>query len=63
MIVIPLILWYLIGFASFIYWWTRDFPFTVVEMPVAILAGLGGPFAFIVGYFIHRDDRLWRAKK
>jgi hypothetical protein len=52
---IVLILWYVSGIASFVFWWTRsenlaDYLFVFF---VAFFAGFTGPFAWVTGYCIH----------
>ena len=58
---IVLLLWYLSGVASFIYWWTKDFDFELRYIPVAMLSGLIGPLAFVLGAFFHGDG-VWPSK-
>lgn len=50
------IFWYIIGLVSFIFWWTNDTDLVMGELPIALLASIMGPIAFIVGYFIHGDS-------
>jgi hypothetical protein len=58
--IISFILWYLIGCASFVYWWTRDNDFQVINIILMIMAGFTGPLAYFVGYGIHHqlDERV-----
>lgn len=50
------IVWYVIGVASFIYWWTYSFDYTPGIACLSLIVGLIGPFAFPVGMFIHSDS-------
>ena len=55
-IVLAAIVWYLIGVASFVYWWTKDHNFTLRELPMALCCGLMGIVAFVMGWAIHGED-------
>ena len=46
-------LWYAIGVASFIYWWTNELDFTSSNIPLAMIIGFAGPLAFPIGFLIH----------
>lgn len=46
--------WLLIGWASFIYWWTTEFAYTKAEAWTSIFASILGPIGFIVGRRIHK---------
>jgi hypothetical protein len=45
--------WYSLGLLGFIYWWTTEHRLTKKEIPVMLLVGNFGAFAFLVGYLIH----------
>lgn len=47
------IAWWLSGFLSFVHWHRRDFDVTASVLPIAAAAGLIGPLAFPVGWWIH----------
>ena len=47
-----IILWLAVGFASFVFWWTRLFDFTVKELGVALFSSLLGPFNFYAGWCV-----------
>jgi hypothetical protein len=47
------ILWYVVGFVSFIYWWTTENDYTTSQIPISICVGFMGPIAFIIGWSIH----------
>lgn len=49
------IAWFALGVASFIYWWTKDHDFNLSIIPVAVLAGTIGPFAWPLGWIIHGE--------
>lgn len=53
-----IVIWYLIGVGSFVFWWTRDEDLTTNDVGMALLAGLIGPFAFVVGWTIHGNRRV-----
>ncbi len=52
-ILIYVLIWYFVGAASFVFWWTKDFDMTVSYIPIVIVVGLVGPIAFLVGYAMH----------
>lgn len=52
-IVLFIVLWYISGVASFIYWWTKSHDLTATDMVFALFVGLIGPIAFIMGAQIH----------
>ncbi len=54
---ILLLLWYVSGLVSFIYWWTKDHDFELLEIPMAISIGALGPIAFVLGASIHSSRR------
>ena len=62
-IILGSIAWYLIGIFSFIYWWTKDNDFTINDLPKMFVMGIYGPFAIIIGYFIHSDSNKVIFKK
>lgn len=45
--------WWIIGAASFIFWWTKEFDFETEDILMAFGVGFIGPLAFIVGWIIH----------
>lgn len=47
------IVWGSIGCGGFAYWWTSECLFTREEIAVLMLAAVLGPFAWIIGSFIH----------
>ena len=51
------LVWWVIGVAGFVFWWTSQFDFTVGETGFAAFVGLSGPFAWIIGYVIHGPDQ------
>jgi len=54
---ILLLLWYVSGLVSFIYWWTKDYNFKLEEAPLAIVIGLIGPVAFVIGAIVNSNHR------
>lgn len=53
-----IVLWWAIGTASFIYWWTSEFDLTVCSGIGSLFAGSVGPIAFFIGWCIHGEARL-----
>lgn len=53
MIVTLYVIWYVVGVASFVYWWTKDHDLQLGEVIVAMFVGLIGPIAFLAGSYIH----------
>jgi hypothetical protein len=53
MILLVFIAWYLIGIASFLFWWSREFAITTTDLSVSLAIGLTGPIAWILGYSLH----------
>lgn len=47
-----LVMWYLSGMASFVYWHTRDFDFKYDDLLVTFFVGITGPIAFLLGLVI-----------
>jgi len=47
--------WLLSGFASFIYWWTKDNDFLTKHIGAAFCGTIMGPIAFFAGWMIHGD--------
>ncbi len=48
-------LWLASGAGSFIYWWTKDFPFRAEDIPTAAIVSAMGPVAFFGGWVIHGE--------
>lgn len=57
LVIAIVLVWWGIGIASFIYWWTKDFDFTTFETWVCLAAGCFGPFTFLIGRSIHGDKK------
>ena len=53
MIVFLAVLWWVIGSASFVYWWTSEFDLTRSAGMGSVVVGLTGPIAFLIGWVIH----------
>ncbi|PCI27762.1 hypothetical protein COB55_05135 [Candidatus Wolfebacteria bacterium] len=56
--ILSIILWYGIGIWGFIYWWTTELDFTNDEYGICLLVGMLGPFTWIMGYFVHKKDKV-----
>lgn len=52
-ITLGVFVWWLVGFAGFIFWWTSKHALLATDLLLAILAGFTGPFAWLAGYCIH----------
>lgn len=61
MIVFLLVLWWVTGSASFIYWWASSLDLTLVNGFLSVLVGIFGPIAFFMGWLIHGKSNT-RAK-
>lgn len=48
-----ILLWWVIGSAGFFYWWTTDFTVGIDGFLLGIMAGILGPFSWLVGRCIH----------
>lgn len=54
--IIFLVLWFVSGVCSHIFWWTRDYDYRLSDINMTIMSGFAGPFAFIIGMSIHGGD-------
>lgn len=50
--------WFIIGSIGFVYWWTTEYNFTKDQIPLCFGAGIMGPFSWILGYFIHGEQKV-----
>lgn len=57
------LIWYFVGVVSFIYWWTSEHDFTTAEVFLAGMAGVCGPLAFLIGYFVHGNSPKFILKR
>ena len=64
-IIILISIYFLSGFCSFVYWWTKDYDFTTADILLALFMSLFGPLIFIVGWTIHGKafDKILIKKK
>jgi hypothetical protein len=53
LIIFAAVIWWLLGVVSMIYWWRTQYDVTRVTLVLAALVGFLGPFAFVVGWFLH----------
>lgn len=52
--IICFLVWVVIGYASFIFWRTKDYDLTFDDIPTMLLVGIFcGAFAFVIGWFVH----------
>lgn len=61
-IILIAIVWYIIGCASFIYWWTRDYDIDTTHIFGILVIGLGGVFSFFIGWTIHGGSLIKNPK-
>ena len=50
--------WLLSGWSGFAYWWTRDHDLKKDDIPVLLLEGALGPFAWGIGYLFHSENQI-----
>lgn len=48
--------WWVIGAASFVYWWTREYDFTLVHILAVLIIGWLGPVGWIIGRLMHGEQ-------
>jgi hypothetical protein len=48
--------WWVIGSASFVFWWTNRYDFTTEEIGMAFMSGLMGPISFFAGWAAFGDE-------
>lgn len=53
MLILCLILWYISGMSSFVFWWTSEYDLTSNEVPLIFFNGFIGPISWILGYILH----------
>lgn len=46
------LIWYAIGVASFIYWWTTEMDFTATELKQAVIMGFLGPITTLICFIL-----------
>ena len=54
--VLIVLVWWLLGMRSFIFWWDKQFDFSKKEYGLCFMVGFIGPLAFLVGWHIHGKD-------
>jgi hypothetical protein len=50
---LALLIWFVVGALSFIFWWTKDFDLTSNNIPSLLVSALIGPLAFYNGWLVH----------
>lgn len=58
-IILLVISWYLIGFCSCVYWWTKGGGFTVSDFKLAFFVSIAGPCVFIVEWGMNKWKTSW----
>lgn len=61
--IILIIIYLLSGFYGFIYWWTKDNDFTIIDIWFAVLLTLFGPLSFFIMWFIYNTFHIFDPKK
>jgi len=56
MLTLICVVWYMVGIAGVIYWFTKDFDLKYEDIISVVVLGLYGPISFIIGYFVHGDS-------
>lgn len=44
------LLWYIIGVACMIFWWTKDYDLDTQDLGVMLILGIFGPFGLLFGW-------------
>lgn len=57
LIIIGIAAWLISGYKFFVYWWTKDYDYTINEVPYALGASFLGPFCYYAGRNIHTDKK------
>jgi hypothetical protein len=57
MMLFLVVLWWVVGSASFIYWWTSEYDLTLAAAIGSLAAGVCGPITFFIGWRIHGESR------
>ena len=55
MIITLLIIWYIIGVCSIVYWATEYADFTVALIIPALIVGICGPIVYVLEYCLHNN--------
>jgi hypothetical protein len=55
MILLVFIAWYLMGIASFLFWWSREFNIITNDLFMSLIVGVLGPTAWMLGYIMHSN--------
>jgi hypothetical protein len=50
-----LIVWWISGSASFVYWNTKRSDLDVADIPFIVVSGVAGPINFPIGWLIYGD--------
>jgi len=53
MLILGIIIWYLCGVFSFVYWWTSQWDYERGDILITLFIGFCGPIAFLMGWIIH----------
>lgn len=57
MIMLYIFIWWLLGFASFVFWWTTTCDLDIPSAIYGCIIGVVGPIAFILGFIIHGNKK------
>lgn len=50
-----ILIWLISGYVSFIYWYSKEYNITLLELIFGLIPAACGPFAFILGFMIHGE--------
>lgn len=56
--IILLVIWYVIGCVSFVYWWTKEHDFETSDLILMFLAGTIGILSFWLGWWVHGEHNI-----
>ena len=48
--------WFLSGFLSFVYWWTKDNDITPATFLLGVFVSTLGPIDFLIGWALHGEQ-------
>lgn len=51
-----MLVWFLVGLCSHVYWWTKDHPLHWASIPLLVIASFVGPASWVIGWMLHNDD-------
>lgn len=58
LIVAYVFMYYVIGFAGFVYWWTKEYDYDTSDISLSLFLGICGPFTWLLGWLIHTNRQF-----